>query len=80
MEMFQSNIHYYFTGIKWYIVSIEEIYGVLSLSMAQLGAKYAEVRCKVYGYFWVHVYAFWVHVYGSVGCMYAVVVCMPDCV
>ena len=42
------------------------------MSMARLGAKYAEVGCKVYGYFWVHVYAFWVHVYGSVGCM-------PDC-
>ena len=41
------------------------------MSMARLGAKYAEVGCKVYGYFWVHVYAFWVHVYGSVGCMYA---------
>ena len=38
--------------------------------------KYAVVGCKVYGYFWVHVYAFWVHVYGSVGCMYAVVGCM----
>ena len=44
--------------------------------------KYAVVGCKVYGYFWVHVYAFcvhvyafWVHVYGSVGCMYAVVGC-----
>ena len=49
------------------------------MSMARLGAKYAEVGCKVYGYFWVHVYAFWVHVYGSVGCMYAVVGCMPDC-
>ena len=48
------------------------VYGVLSLSMARLGAKYAEVGCKVYGEFWVHVYAFWVHVYGSVGCM-------PDC-
>ena len=54
------------------------------MSMARLGAKYAEVGCKVYGYFWVHVYAFWVHVYGSVGCMYAlgakyaVVGCMPD--
>ena len=45
------------------------------MSMARLGAKYAEVGCKVYGYFWVHVYAFWVHVYGSVGCMYAVVGC-----
>ena len=32
MKMFQSNI-YYFTSIKVYIVSIEEIYGVLSLSM-----------------------------------------------
>ena len=38
--------------------------------------KYAVVGCKVYGdfwvhvyAFWVHVYAFWVHVYGSVGCM-----------
>ena len=56
------------------------------ISMARLGAKYAEVGCKVYGYFWVHVYTFWVHVYtfwvyvyGSVGCMYAVVGCMPDC-
>ena len=28
------------------------------MSMARLGAKYAEVWCKVYGYFWVHVYAF----------------------
>ena len=44
--------------------------------------KYAVVGCKVYGdfwvhvyAFWVHVYAFWVHVYGSVGCMYAVVGC-----
>ena len=46
------------------------------MSMARLGAKYAEVDCKVYGYFWVHVYAFWVHVYGSVGCMYAAVGCM----
>ena len=62
------------------------VYGVLSLStefyllsMARLGAKYAEVGCKVYGYVWVHVYAFWVYVYGSVGCMYAVVGCMPDC-
>ena len=55
------------------------VYGVLSLSMARLGAKYEEVGCKVYGYFWVHVYTFWVHVYGSVGCMYAVVGCMPDC-
>ena len=45
------------------------------MSMARLGAKYAEVECKVYKYFWVHVYAFWVHVYGSVGCMYAVVGC-----
>ena len=45
------------------------------MSMARLGAKYAEVGCKVYGYFWVHVYAFWVHVYGSVGCMYADVGC-----
>ena len=45
------------------------------MSMARLGAKYAEVGCKVYGYFWVHVYTFWVHVYGSVGCMYAVVGC-----
>ena len=43
------------------------------MSMARLGAKCAEVGCKVYGYFWVHVYAFWVHVYGSAGCMYAVV-------
>ena len=34
------------------------------MSMAWLGAKYAEVGCKVYGYFWVHVYAFWVHVCG----------------
>ena len=49
------------------------------MSMARLGAKYAELGCKVYGYFWVHVYTFWVHVYGSVGCMYAVVGCMPDC-
>ena len=63
------------------------------MSMARLGAKYAEVGCKVYGYFWVHVYTFWVHVYtfwvhvytfwvhvyGSVGCMCAVVGCMPDC-
>ena len=49
------------------------------MSMARLGAKYAEVGCKVYGYFWVHVCGFWVHVYGSVGCMYAVVGCMPDC-
>ena len=48
------------------------------MSMARLGAKYAAVGCKIYGYFWVHVYAFWVHVYGSVGCMYAVVGCMPD--
>jgi len=55
------------------------------MSMARLGAKYAEVGCKVcgswvqvYGYFWVHVCGFWVHVYGSVGCMYAVVGCMPD--
>ena len=45
------------------------------MSMDRLGAKYAVVGCKVYGYFWVHVYAFWVHVYGSVGCMYAVVGC-----
>ena len=49
------------------------------MSMARLSAEYAEVGCKVYGYFWVHVYTFWVHVYGSVGCMYAVVGCMPDC-
>ena len=56
------------------------------MSMARSGAKYAEVGCKVYGYFWVpvytfwvHVCGFWVHVYGSVGCMYAVVGCMPDC-
>ena len=45
------------------------------MSMARLGAKYAEVGCKVYGYFWVHVCGFWVHVYGAVGCMYAVVGC-----
>ena len=32
MKMFQSNIYYY-VSIKVYIVSIEEIYGVLSLSM-----------------------------------------------
>ena len=43
------------------------------MSMARLGAKYAVVGCKVYGYFWMHVCGFWVHVYGSVGCMYAVV-------
>ena len=49
------------------------------MSMARLGAKYAVAGCKVYGYFWVHVYTFWVHVYGLVGCMYAVVGCMPDC-
>ena len=56
------------------------------MSMARLGAKYAGVGCKVYGYFWVHAYTFWVHVcgfwvhvYGSGGCMYAVVGCMPDC-
>ena len=55
------------------------VYGVLSLSMARLDAEYAEVGCKVYGYFLVHVYAFWVHVYASDGCMYAVVGCMPDC-
>ena len=48
------------------------------MSMARLGAKYAEIGCKVYGYFLVHVYAFWVHVYGSVGCMYAVVGCKFD--
>ena len=30
-------------------------------SLCLLGAKYAEVGCNVYGYFWVHVYAFWVH-------------------
>ena len=55
------------------------------MSMARLGAKYAEVGCKVcgcwvqvYGYFWVQVCGFRVHVYGSVGCMYAVVGCMPD--
>ena len=35
------------------------------MSMARLGAKSAEVGCKVYGYFWVHVYAFWVHVWPS---------------
>ena len=28
------------------------------MSMARLGAKYVEVGCKVYGYFWVYVYAF----------------------
>ena len=64
------------------------VYGVLSLSMARLGAKYAEVGCKVYGYFWVHVYAFWgmsmdrlgacMRLLGAkymetFGCMYAVV-------
>ena len=32
MKMFQSNM-YYFTNIGVYIVSIEEIHGVLSLSM-----------------------------------------------
>ena len=32
MKMFQSNT-YYLTSVKGYIVSIEEIYGVLSLSM-----------------------------------------------
>ena len=37
--------------------------------------KCVEVGCKVYEYFWVHVYAFWVHVYGSGGSMYAVVGC-----
>ena len=40
-----------------------------------VGCMYAVVGCKVYGYFWVHVYAFWVHVYGSVGCKYEVVGC-----
>ena len=45
------------------------------MSMGRLGAKYAEVGCKVYEYFWVYVYAFWVHVYESVWCMYAVVGC-----
>ena len=34
------------------------VYGVLSLSMARLGAKYAEVGCKVNGYFWVRVFTF----------------------
>ena len=78
--MFQSNISN-FTSIKAYIVFIQEnlganlwlLLGAKSMpfgcmSMARLGAKYAEVGCKVYGYFWVHVYSFWVHVYGSVGC------------
>ena len=52
MKMFQSNI-YYFTNIKGvYCVyrrnvwSSIFVYGVLSLSMARLGAKYAEVGCK----------------------------------
>ena len=50
--------------------------GILVQSMRKrLGAKYTIVGCKVYGYFWVHVYTFLVHVYGSVGCMYAVVGC-----
>ena len=73
--MFQSNLDF-FMSIQVYIVFIQEIWVHV---LARLGAKYAEVGCKVYGYFWVHVYTFWVHVYGSAGCMYAVVGCMPHC-
>ena len=72
-------------SIEVYIVFIQEIwvqiYGYFlgarsvpfgCMSMARLGAKYAVVGCKVYGYFWVHVYTFlgaclwlgWVHVCG----------------
>ena len=84
--MFQSNIYFYehrsvycvytrnLGANLWLLLGAKSMpFGCMS--MARLGAKYAEVGCKVYGYFWVHVYAFWVHVYGSVGCMYAVVGC-----
>ena len=96
--MFQSNIYFFYEHNRVYCVYTRSLganqwllLGAKSMpfgcmSMARLGAKYAEVGCKVDGYFWVHVYAlwvnvcgFWVHVYGSVGCMYAVVGCMPDC-
>ena len=59
------------------------------MSMARLGAKYAEVGCKsmdTFGCMSMPFHTFrqsqikvMVHVYGSVGCMYAVVGCMPDC-
>ena len=89
MKMFQSNIHY-FMNIKVYIVFIQEIwvqiYGYFWVqSLCLLGAclwlgwvqsmRKLVAKCKVYEYFWVHVYVFWVHVYGSAGCMYAVVGC-----
>ena len=60
--MFQTNI-YYFMNVKEYIVSIQEIYGVLSLSMEPLDAKYAVVGC---------IYM------ETLGCMYVPFGCISD--
>ena len=80
MNMYMLNCPLKFQSFEWMRLLLGATFMPFGcMSMARLGAKYAEVGCKVYGYFWVHVYAFWVHVYASVGCMYAVVGCMPDC-
>ena len=72
MEMLQSNM-YYFMNIYGHIVSTEEIYGVLSLSMEfylclwssilvyGVLSLYAVVGCMYMETFGCKVYAFWVH-------------------
>ena len=93
MKMLQSNIHYS-TTIKVYIVSIEEIYGVLSLSMEFHLCLWSSIF--VYGVlslsmeFYlclrssIFVCGCWVHVYGNVwvhvcGCWVQVSLRMKAC-